>query len=83
MLSSPASVNQGESFYATFSADSVQRDPAKRRQSGLLNKLTPQIPIYFISLPFVLFGGLLISYFAVPSMVSQFAAAVPDMAFFR
>ena len=50
---------------------------------GLLNKLTPQIPIYFISLPFVLFGGLLISYFAVPSMVSQFAAAVPDMAFFR
>ena len=31
----------------------------------------------------VLFGGLLISYFAVPSMVSQFAAAVPDMAFFR
>lgn len=50
---------------------------------GLLNKLTPQIPIYFISLPFVLFGGLLISYFAIPSMLSQFATAVPDMGFFR
>ena len=24
---------------------------------GLTNKLTPTIPVYFISLPFVLFGG--------------------------
>ncbi|MCB1419324.1 MAG: flagellar biosynthetic protein FliR [Zhengella sp.] len=50
---------------------------------GLLNKLTPQIPIYFISLPYTLLGGLLIAYFAFPSMLSQFAAAVPDMGFFR
>ena len=34
---------------------------------GILNKLTPQIPIYFISLPFLIFGGLLLLYFAVPT----------------
>ena len=29
---------------------------------GLLNKLTPAIPVYFISVPFVLFGGFLLLY---------------------
>ncbi len=32
---------------------------------GLINKLTPQIPIYFVSLPFVLAGGLVLAYFAI------------------
>ncbi|MFZ2103445.1 MAG: flagellar biosynthetic protein FliR, partial [Oricola sp.] len=41
---------------------------------GLLNKLSPQIPIYFISLPFVLALGLLIMYFAAPYLLSQFGA---------
>ena len=29
---------------------------------GLINKLTPAIPVYFISVPFVLFGGFLLLY---------------------
>lgn len=40
---------------------------------GLVNKLTPQIPIYFISLPFVLTGGLILLYFGVANMLSLFA----------
>lgn len=39
---------------------------------GLLNKLSVQIPIYFISLPFILGFGLLILYFAAPYMLSLF-----------
>lgn len=39
---------------------------------GLLNKLSVQIPIYFISLPFVLAIGLIIMYFSVPYMLSLF-----------
>lgn len=41
---------------------------------GLLNKLAVQIPIYFISLPFILVIGLLIMYFSVPYMLSLFGA---------
>ncbi len=39
---------------------------------GLTNKLTPQIPVYFISLPFVLAGGLLLLYFTAPEMLHLF-----------
>lgn len=39
---------------------------------GVANKLTPQIPIYFISLPFVLAGGLVIFYFIGPEMLRLF-----------
>ena len=39
---------------------------------GVANKLTPQIPIYFISLPFVLAGGLLLLYFIGPEMLQLF-----------
>lgn len=39
---------------------------------GLLNKLTPQIPIYFISLPFVLFGGLLLMYLGIGPFLRLF-----------
>ncbi len=40
---------------------------------GFLNKLTPQIPIYFISLPFVLVGGLLLAYLGIGPMLRLFA----------
>lgn len=39
---------------------------------GLVNKLTPQIPIYFISLPFIFLGGLLLLYFVAPEMLHLF-----------
>jgi flagellar biosynthetic protein FliR len=39
---------------------------------GLTNKLTPQIPVYFISLPFILAGGLLLLYFSADEMLAQF-----------
>ncbi len=42
---------------------------------GLANRLTPQIPVYFISLPFVLAGGLLLLYFAVGEFLRLFMAA--------
>lgn len=37
---------------------------------GFVNKLTPQIPVYFISLPFVIAGGLFILYFSIGTMLS-------------
>jgi flagellar biosynthetic protein FliR len=40
---------------------------------GFVNKLVPQIPVYFISLPFVIAGGLVIFYLAVGTMLSLFA----------
>jgi len=42
---------------------------------GLANKLTPSIPVYFISLPFVLFGGLMLIYLTCREMVLQFTIA--------
>jgi flagellar biosynthetic protein FliR len=46
---------------------------------GLVNKLVPQIPVYFISLPFVIAGGLLLLYFATPTLLSLFADGFVDM----
>ena len=37
---------------------------------GILNKLTPQIPVYFVSLPFIICGGLALMYFSFPSLLS-------------
>lgn len=42
---------------------------------GLANKLTPTIPVYFISTPFVLFGGLLLLYLTSRELVLQFTIA--------
>ncbi|SDN42077.1 flagellar biosynthetic protein FliR [Methylobacterium phyllostachyos] len=39
---------------------------------GLANKLTPQIPVFFIATPFVLFGGLLLLMFLSNDMLAQF-----------
>jgi flagellar biosynthesis protein FliR len=46
---------------------------------GFVNKLTPQIPVYFISLPFVIAGGLTILYFAIPTLLSLFADGFVDV----
>jgi flagellar biosynthetic protein FliR len=40
---------------------------------GLINKLAPQIPIYFVSLPFIITGGLLLLYFGISSLLEIFA----------
>jgi flagellar biosynthetic protein FliR len=39
---------------------------------GLANKLTPQIPVYFISLPFVLAAGLFLLYLVIRQMLQLF-----------
>jgi flagellar biosynthetic protein FliR len=39
---------------------------------GIANKLTPQIPVYFISLPFVLAGGLILLYFTIGEALRLF-----------
>ncbi|MDQ1185078.1 MULTISPECIES: flagellar biosynthetic protein FliR [Agrobacterium] len=39
---------------------------------GLINKLAPQIPVYFISTPYALAGGLLLLYFGIAAVVNQF-----------
>jgi flagellar biosynthetic protein FliR len=40
---------------------------------GFVNKLTPQIPVYFISLPFVIAGGLILVYFGAAPLLRLFA----------
>ena len=42
---------------------------------GFINKLAPQIPIYFISTPYLLMGGLFMLYLSIAAMVSQFSDA--------
>jgi flagellar biosynthetic protein FliR len=41
---------------------------------GLANKLTPQIPVYFISMPFVVAGGLFLFYFVSKQFFQLFMA---------
>ncbi|RCL02555.1 MAG: flagellar biosynthetic protein FliR [Candidatus Tokpelaia sp. JSC188] len=40
---------------------------------GLINKLTPTIPVYFISMPFIVFGGLFLLFFLFPEMLHFFS----------
>jgi flagellar biosynthesis protein FliR len=42
---------------------------------GIANKLVPQIPVYFISIPFVLAGGLLLLYFTIGEALRLFMDA--------
>lgn len=42
---------------------------------GIASKLVPQIPVYFISIPFVLAGGLLLLYFTIGEALRLFMAA--------
>lgn len=39
---------------------------------GMVNKLAPQIPVYFISIPFIMFGGMLLFYFGTIDFFSLF-----------
>ncbi|RWO68889.1 MAG: flagellar type III secretion system protein FliR [Mesorhizobium sp.] len=50
---------------------------------GFVNKLTPQIPIYFISQPFIIGGGMIIFYFAVGTMLSLFVDGFVDLTLAR
>lgn len=50
---------------------------------GFVNKLTPQVPVYFISLPFVIGGGLVIFYFAIGTLLSLFANGFADLTLAR
>lgn len=42
---------------------------------GLVNKMTPAIPVFFISLPFVIAGGYFILYFIIDELLDLFMAA--------
>jgi flagellar biosynthetic protein FliR len=39
---------------------------------ALINKLTPAIPVYFVSVPFILLGGLLLLYLTSDELLTQF-----------
>jgi flagellar biosynthesis protein FliR len=41
---------------------------------GVINKLTPAIPVYFIALPFILAGGLFLLYVTIGEMLRLFMA---------
>ncbi len=45
---------------------------------GLVNRLTPQIPAYFISLPAVMIGGLFLLYFTLDEMFGVFVSGFAD-----
>ncbi|MDF1610119.1 flagellar biosynthetic protein FliR [Hoeflea sp. YIM 152468] len=40
---------------------------------GMVNKLAPQIPVYFISIPFILCGGLILLFFGINTFLTLFA----------
>jgi flagellar biosynthetic protein FliR len=42
---------------------------------GIANKLVPQIPVYFIAMPFILAGGLFLLYFTIGEALRLFMAA--------
>jgi flagellar biosynthetic protein FliR len=44
---------------------------------GLVNKLAPQVPVFYISTPYLLMGGLLLVYFTIAAMVMQFGQYFP------
>ncbi len=46
---------------------------------GLINKLAPQIPVFFISTPYLLVGGLFLVYLSIAAMVRQFAEFFPSV----
>jgi flagellar biosynthetic protein FliR len=45
---------------------------------GLINKLAPQIPIYFVSMPFSIAGGLLLLMLTARAMLSGFSTVFAD-----
>lgn len=63
-----------ESFYVTLRLASpfIAYAILVNLAIGFLNKLTPHIPVYFIALPFVLAGGIIMLYFGIGIMLSLF-----------
>ena len=45
---------------------------------GFVNKLTPQIPVYFISLPFATMGGLILLYFTAGDFLNIYISGFAD-----
>ena len=45
---------------------------------GILNRLAPQIPVYFVSMPFIVGGGLMLLYFLSDEMFSIFMVNFSD-----
>lgn len=43
---------------------------------GIVNKFTPQIPVYFVSLPFVICGGMALLYLTVGELLTLFNGAL-------
>jgi flagellar biosynthesis protein FliR len=43
---------------------------------GLINKMTPAIPVYFVSVPFVVCGGFLLLYLTSDELLTQFMLGV-------
>ena len=50
---------------------------------GFVNKLTPQIPIYFIAQPTIIGGGIALFYLAVATMLSLFADGFVELTLAR
>lgn len=46
--------------------------------AGFANKLTPQIPVYFIATPFIMFGGLMMLYYMSNEFMTQFLLGYVD-----
>ena len=44
---------------------------------GFINKLAPQIPVYFISTPYLLMGGLFMVYLSIAALLRQFSDSFP------
>lgn len=50
---------------------------------GFVNKLTPQIPVYFIAQPIVIGGGIVLFYLAVGTLLSLFTDGFVDLTLAR
>ncbi len=46
---------------------------------GMINKLAQQIPIFFISTPYLIAGGLFMLYLSIAAMLKQFSDAFPSI----
>jgi len=46
--------------------------------AGFTNKLVPQIPVFFIATPFIMFGGLLLLYYLSNEFMTQFLMGYVD-----
>ena len=47
--------------------------------SGVVNKLTPQIPVYFVATPFLIGGGAVLLYWIGDDILALFVAALSQL----